>query len=91
MKHGKFPPSYYFLDMELCDLSLETYIERKWTPAMVEKVPYFTAELPSRMRMAQTWDIMEDLTRGVAFIHQHKEVHRDLKPRNSISPPMLES
>jgi len=29
------------------------------------------------------WGIMRDITDGVAFIHSHKEVHRDLKPRNS--------
>src|SRR5271155_1500029 len=29
------------------------------------------------------WAIMRDVTDGVAFIHSHKEVHRDLKPRNS--------
>jgi serine/threonine protein kinase len=84
-EHGKFHPGYYFLDMELCDLSLENYIQRRWTPLMEEKVPYFTAEIPSRMRMAHIWDVMEDVTRGVTFIHQHKEIHRDLKPRNSMT------
>ena len=82
-KHGKLPPSYYFLDMELCDLSLEAFIEQKWTAPMRETVPYFTANPPPLKRMAQIWDIMVDLSRGVSFIHAHGEVHRDLKPRNS--------
>jgi len=83
-KHGKLRPSYYHLDMELCDLNLQHYIERKWTPAIQEKMPYFTVEpLPMRNKRAQIWDIMEDITSGLAFIHLHKEIHRDLKPRNS--------
>lgn len=37
---------------------------------------------PSIMKI---WRIMEDITSGIAFIHFHKEVHRDLKPRNGIA------
>jgi serine/threonine protein kinase len=85
IERGKFPlAGYYFLDMELCDLSLENYIQRKWTPLMEQKVSYFTVEIPSRMKIAHIWDIMEDVTRGLSFIHNHKEIHRDLKPRNSM-------
>jgi serine/threonine protein kinase len=39
--------------------------------------------------MTQIWDVMEDLTKGVAFIHSQGHVHRDLKPRNSISSYFL--
>jgi serine/threonine protein kinase len=28
------------------------------------------------------WQIMMDICSGVAFIHEQKYVHRDLKPRN---------
>ena len=49
-----------------------------------QKLPYLTADLPSRMRIAQVWDIMEDVTRAVAFIHSEQEIHRDLKARNGI-------
>ena len=85
LNHGKLPPWFYFLDMELCDLNLESYINRRWTPALQKRIQYFTSELPSSMRTAQLWHIMEDMTCGVAFIHQHKEVHRDLKPRNGTN------
>lgn len=71
--------------MEFCDLNLDNWIHRRWTPIVEKKLPYLTANVPSRTRMTQIWDIMEDLTKGVAFVHAMGEVHRDLKPRNSIS------
>jgi serine/threonine protein kinase len=85
MRDGTLNSSYYFLDMEFCDLNLESYITRTWSEEMWLKVPYFTIEQPTRMRTAQIWDIMEDITRGVAYIHNLNEVHRDLKPCNGIS------
>jgi serine/threonine protein kinase len=81
-RHGLLSTSYYFLDMELCELNLEDYIERKWTSLIIRKVSYFTNDQPSRMRASQIWDIMQDISSGVAFIHSNKEIHRDLKPRN---------
>lgn len=79
----------YYLDMELCDLNLDTYIRRDWTkPGLRRKVPNFVDvdNLPLEFQLAQIGDIMKDITSGVAFIHSQKEVHRDLKPKNSNSP-----
>lgn len=84
-RHGKLPPSYYFLDMEFCDMNLDTFIERKWSPETAKELPQLTAKVSPRMRTAQIWDIMEDITSGLAFVHSKKEIHRDLKPRNSTS------
>lgn len=86
LKHGHMHPHYYFMDMELCDLNLESYMHQKWTAALEEKTPYFTNDLPLWMKTRQVWGIMEDIIRGVAFIHLNKEVHRDLKPQNSSFP-----
>ena len=68
--------------MELCNLNLECWIERKWNEATEKKLPYLTGNIHSRMRMGQIWDVMKDITRALAFIHSEKEVHRDLKLRN---------
>ena len=48
-------------------------------------------ELPPRMRLGQVWDIMEDITRAVAFMHDDHEIHRDLKPSNGMltTPSLL--
>ena len=72
--------------MELCDLNLETWIERKWSEETKTRLAYLTGDFPTRMRIGQIWDVMEDVTKGVWFIHLQKEVHRDLKPRNSNTP-----
>ena len=85
-RHGRLPPWFYFLDMELCDFNLENYIYKQWTPEMKLAVPYMTADLPSRMQMNHIWDVMEDITRGIAFVHSKRFVHRDLKPCNSRTP-----
>jgi len=70
--------------MELCEINLENYILRKWPPAIVARISYFADELPARTRMSQVWEIMEDITDGLAFIHRNKEIHRDLKPQNGM-------
>ena len=79
---------YYFLDMELCDLTLEMYLRREWDEVTAAKLRYFSAPLSSRMKMIQILGIMEDVAAGVSFIHQNNEIHRDLKPRNSTAPYM---
>jgi serine/threonine protein kinase len=81
--YGRLSASYHYLDMELCDINLESWIERKWTEETKKKLPYLTADSPSRMRMSQIWDVMEDVTSAVGFIHSQHEIHRDIKPRNS--------
>ena len=74
---------YYFIDMELCDMNLENYIYNN-SPKR-ESLPRFVKTAPSSVKASQIWNIMRQVASGVAFIHSHEEVHRDLKPRNSIS------
>jgi len=83
-RRGKFSASdYYYLDMELCDLDLGKYLKRdQWTEPMLEKFPFFSGELSPDMRMSQEWEIMDNITSGVVFIHTNQAIHRDLKPRN---------
>ena len=85
-RQGRLSSSLYFLDMEYCDLDLDGWIQRRWTHTVEQKLPHLTGNVPSRTRMTQIWDVMEDLTKGVAFIHSQGHVHRDLKPRNSTDP-----
>jgi len=82
-RHGNLLSLTTLLTWNCATLNLENYIERKWTPIIEKTVPYFTGDQPSRMRTAQVWDIMKDVASGVAFIHLNKEIHRDLKSRNS--------
>ena len=90
LRTGAFPSSgapIYYLDMELCDLDLASYIIRDWTKADHRKVINFVDIdlLPLNFQLDQISSIMKDVASGLAFIHSHREVHRDLKPKNSIS------
>jgi serine/threonine protein kinase len=82
--YGQLSAFIYYIDMELCDLNLEQWIYRTWHQDLAKELHHLTAELPPRMRIGQVWDIMEDITRAVAFIHDEHEIHRDLKPSNSL-------
>ena len=87
-RHGNLvkSPAVYFFDMELCKFNLETYIPRLWESTSLEKVALvdqspLVVKLESRIKYI--WAIMCQIAKGVAFIHRQKEVHRDLKLRNS--------
>jgi serine/threonine protein kinase len=76
MKHGWLLSSddsissLYYIDMELCDENLDRYMKR--------------AHNGPGLGQLEIWDIVLQITSGVAFIHGLDEVHRDLKPKNSI-------
>lgn len=81
LRHGvlrNFP--YYFIDMELCAMTLADYIYRE--PPAGESVPRFIKDAPSTIKALQIWNIMNQIAMGAAFIHSHGSVHRDLKPTN---------
>ena len=61
----------FYFDMELCHGNLEKFINHYVTNG--EGIP-----------TSATLTIMMHVSSGVAFIHGQQEVHRDLKPRNSI-------
>src|ERR1700738_3943818 len=83
-RSGNIPrSSCCFIDMEYCDLNLNNYIQRQWNSKMRSQFPNFIEPTPAD-EAVQIWGIMIDIANGVAFIHSHKLVHRDLKPQNSF-------
>jgi len=69
LRHGWLDSSFYYFDMELCDLNLEQYI----LGGDESSITYDINKL---------WDIFREITRGLDYIHRLHHVHRDLKPRN---------
>jgi len=64
-----------YIDMELCEFNLDQYIAHtaKWSlPTLDTKI---------------LLKIMQDVSRGLAFIHENNTVHRDIKPENSTCIP----
>lgn len=75
--------SCFFIDMELCDLSLADYMQGRQTEDLKMK-----AVAPDNL--SQIWDIMEAIANGLTFIHSLNEAHRDLKPSNGRSMTSLD-
>ena len=85
-RHGKLSDSpYYFIDMELCSMDLNQYIYQFRSDGDLR----FQNSLPVRVDVNDIWKIMRDISDGVAFIHNHTEIHRDIKPTNSTLLPSL--
>ena len=78
---------YYFIDMELCDLSLQAYLYPS-SPAAVSDLgfPPFIKDLQLDSIVVHILDIMWQITAGLMFIHDQAEAHRDLKPSNGLFP-----
>lgn len=75
LRHGWLNSSYYFFDMELCEMNLEQYISGELN----------TSSVPETYDATEILNIITQVTSGLDFIHNHAEVHRDLKPRNGDS------
>lgn len=79
--HGRLGPNsrYYCIDMELCTLNLEEYIQGKITEGLRDW------RRPSqREDLLHVLGIMEQVMSGLSYIHRENEVHRDLNPQNGI-------
>jgi serine/threonine protein kinase len=75
--------SYYFIDMELCDLTLHDYIHPTKPPDPAASLPIFIKDKPPPIKAQQIWNVMQQITSGLAYIHSLNLAHRDLKPANS--------
>jgi serine/threonine protein kinase len=85
LRVNKLPrSSFVYIDMELCDFNLYSYIQGTLTSELLSKVPHLFLDDYStpKQKISQACQIMTDIMKGVAYIHSLDEVHRDLKPQN---------
>jgi serine/threonine protein kinase len=83
-EHGWLAESwFYYIDMELCQGNLDDYLHEKKTLTYESSSNprFFNATLLEKGDW-YIWDIMEQISKGIEFIHSRTLVHRDLKPRN---------
>jgi len=93
MKHGAIIDSFYFIDMELCHLTLRDYISYQagqllpaFNISATTTAPVFVSNDCSwLLRMQNVWTVALHIARGLKFLHSHNHVHRDLKPPNGTT------
>ena len=71
--------SFHFIDMELCDINLNQYINGTLNVAGIHGLPVWNKENPDIFLITA---IIQQLLSGLAFMHKEDKVHRDLDPRN---------
>ena len=75
--------SYYFIDMELCEFSLDDYIHNPLCePGVIFK------DSAASLKQLQIFNIMLHSCSGVQYIHDKGQVHRDIKPSNATLPSL---
>ena len=71
LEHGWLANStYYYIDMQLCDLNLEQYLYG------TSSAPADSNNVPEESRLTTAWDILSQITNGIHHIHKRKVIHR---------------
>jgi len=83
LRSGKLAnSSFWFVDMELCHLSLRNFLEKQWPRSLENAGGIFARGEDMWATMRAALAVMEDVTKGVSFIRSSNMVHRDIKPEN---------
>jgi len=82
--HGLLLPgmSFSYIDMELCDCSLEAYLNGVNVTSLRNWGSILRSGPDPESIGSCVVDILWDILNGLLFIHAHNEAHRDLCPSN---------
>jgi len=76
--------SYYFIDMELCDINLKDHMTSKTN---IQGLMDWEEALAQGHRVFLIIAILQQLLSGLHFIQSNRVVHGDLNPQNSNTLP----
>jgi len=90
---GWLIPDFYFIDMELRDLTLYDYIlylDGKMSSPPFEIIRQLSLVFVEKncvpiLKIQNIWTIGTHIARGLDFMHGQGQVHRDLKPQNGTT------
>jgi len=74
--------TYHYIDMQLCLFDLKEYLDHRGSKHSTRVTAHIPLTESPWLNSEEVFSIMEQIANGVEFIHGHREVHRDLKPRN---------
>ena len=83
--------AYYFIDMEIADFSLASFIEyyRAEEPRKIDSkftkpcnTTFSLEGCSSLEKMRKFWTIGRHISQGLHFLHTNNVVHRSLRPTN---------
>jgi serine/threonine protein kinase len=85
LDHGYLSFTNYYIDMELCDISLAELLKREKRKDGIENwyLQWPIENFDDRVFFILA--LMQELSNGLYFIHGHNQVHRDIKPENGLS------
>jgi serine/threonine protein kinase len=72
----------YFIDMELCGFTLESYIQNGCHDPSIESREVAFRRATEEDLPTQFYNIANQIVEGLNFIHDMNQVHRDLSPNN---------
>lgn len=88
LAHGWLPDqSFYCVDLELCDTTLNNYIHDYYNSirTVFQNDDLSPFELTDESwKVFNIWSITLQISNGLQFLHHSGQIHRDLKPTNSI-------
>lgn len=76
--------AFLFIQMELCDKNLRTWLDERNKAIFEAKLSQPDADVVELVDKQEILQIFTQIVEGVEFLHQQNLIHRDLKPQNIL-------